>query len=176
MRFLDGSNSTSAKKFITSTTTGAEQVSNPEYERWYNQDQQLLSGLLSSMTEEVLQDVVITTSSKEVWDSLQTKFASSVKACMMQIHVKLVTSKKCDLSAVDFFRKITSLSNELIAVDAPLRDEGVLAYLLAGLPVEYDPFVTSMMTKSEALSLNDVFMHLAAFDARRLQYQSDIQL
>jgi hypothetical protein len=123
------------------------------------------------MAEEVLRDVVIATSSKEVWDSLQKKFVSSTKAFTVQILVELTTSKKCDLSIADFFRKITGLANELAIVDAPLHDEEVLAYLLAGLPVEYDPFVTSMKIKSEALSIDDMFAHLIAFEARRLQHQ-----
>jgi hypothetical protein len=128
------------------------------------------------MSEEVLQDIIIATSSKEVWDSLQMKFASSTKARTVQIRVKLMTSKKRDISAADFFHKITGLANKLTAADAPLRDEEVLAYLLASLLVEYDPFITSMMTKSEALSLDDVFAHLIAFEARRLQHQVDMQL
>jgi hypothetical protein len=66
MGFLDGSNPAPAQTVAASTAAGAEQLPNPEYERWYDQDQQLLSGQLSSMTEDVLWDVVIFTSSKEV--------------------------------------------------------------------------------------------------------------
>jgi hypothetical protein len=170
MGFLDGSNLASAKEVAASMAASAKKVSNPEYEHWYNHDQQLLSGLLLSMIKEVLQDVIVAKTSKEVWDSLQMKFASSTKALTVQIHIKLMTSKKHDLSAADFFRKIMWLANELAATDAPLHDKEVLAYFLAGLPVEYDPFITSMMTKSEALSLNDMFAHLVTFEARRLQH------
>jgi hypothetical protein len=159
-----------------SPAAGVEQIPNPAYERWYDQDQQLLSGILSSMIEDVLQDVVAAKSSREVWDSLQKKFASSTKACTVQICVELTTAKKHDLSAVDFFHKITGLAAELAAADAPLRDEEVLSYLLASLPAEYDPFVTSMTTKAEALSLDDVFAHLVAFEARKLQHLADLQL
>jgi hypothetical protein len=165
MGFLDGSNPVSAKIVVASTTTSVEQVANPEYEHWCNQDHQLLSGLLSSMTKEVLRDVVVAKSSKEVWDSLRMKFTSSTKAHIVQIRVELATSRQHELSVADFFRKITGLANELTVADAPLRDEEVHAYLLVGLPVEYDPFVTSMMTKSEAVSLDDVFAHLVAFEA-----------
>jgi hypothetical protein len=70
MGYLDGSVVAPAKKIVASTAADAELVSNPAYERWYDQDQQLLSGLLSSMTEEVLTDAVAATSSKEVWYSL----------------------------------------------------------------------------------------------------------
>jgi hypothetical protein len=91
MGFLDGSNPAPTQTVAASTAAGAEQLPNPEYERWYDQDQQLLSGQLSSMTEDVLWDVVISTSSKEVWDSLQKKFASSTKARTVQIRVELMT-------------------------------------------------------------------------------------
>jgi hypothetical protein len=35
-------------------TVSADLISNPSYDRWYDQDQQALSGLLSSMSEEIL--------------------------------------------------------------------------------------------------------------------------
>jgi hypothetical protein len=41
---------------------------------------------------------------------------------------------------------------------------------------EYDPFGTSMTTKAEALSLDDVFAHLVAFEAQKLHHLSDLQL
>lgn len=169
---LDG---TQAARALT-IAAGATQVPNPAYERWYNQDQQLLSGLLSSMSEEVLWDVVHATSSREVWDFLQKNFASSTKARTVQIRVELATAKKRDMYVADFFRKITRLDTELAAADAPFRDEEVLAYLFASLPADYDPFITSMTTKNEALSLDNVFVHLVAFETRQLQHLAELQL
>jgi hypothetical protein len=175
MGYLDGTLPAPAQLIASSTATGAAQVANPAYIRWYDQDQQLLSGLLSSMTEDVLWDVVAATSSKEVWDSLQKKF-SSTRARTVQICVELATTKKRDSTAADYYRKITGLANELAAAGAPLQDDEVLSYLLAGLPAEYDPFVTSITTKTDPLSLDDVFAHLMAFEARQLQHQAEIQL
>lgn len=149
---------------------GTEQTVNPAYTRWYDQDQHLLSGLLSSMTEDTLRDVVTATSAKEVWDSLQTRFASSTRARTLQVRVELATSNKLDLTAADYFCKIKGLATEMAVADAPLRDDEVIAYLLAGLPVEYDPFVTSMTTKGDSLSLDDVYAYLMAFEARQLTH------
>jgi hypothetical protein len=174
MGYLDDTLPAPAQKIVASTAGGAKPVSNPTYECWYDQDQQLLSGLLSSMTKDILRDVIGAKTSKEVWDSLQKKFASSIKARTVHIRVELATVKKRDLSAADFFRKITGLASELAAADAPLRDEEVLAYLLAGLPDDYDPFVTSITTKSEPLSLDDVFSYLVAFKARQLRHLADL--
>lgn len=92
-------------------------------------------------------------------------------ACsLLQIRIELATIKKRDMSAADYFRKIKGLSSELAAADAPLRDDEVIAYLLAGLGSDYDSFVTSMTTKSEKLSLDDIYSYLLAFESRQLQY------
>jgi hypothetical protein len=99
------------------------------------------------MTEEMLRDVLNAKTSKEVWDSIQTKFSSSTRAHTVQLRVELATIKKGDMSAIDYFRKVKNLASELAAADAALRDEDVLAYLLFGLPSNYGPFVTSIMIK-----------------------------
>ncbi|KAK4415341.1 hypothetical protein Salat_2641500 [Sesamum alatum] len=170
--YLDGSIAVPAQY----VNAGAAQVPNPAYSQWYDQDQQVLSGLLSSISEEVLQDVVDATTSKEAWDTLQRMFLSTTRARIVQIRVDLATTKKLDLSAADYFRKIKGLSSEMAAAGNALRDDEVIAYLLAGLGPDYDPFVTSMTTKREPLTLDEVYSHLASFEARQLRHQTEMQL
>jgi hypothetical protein len=55
--------------------------------------------------------------------------------------------------------------------DAALRDDEILAYLLAGLPSEYDSYVTSMTTK-DSITLDDAYAHLVAFEARQLKHHA----
>ena len=154
----------------------AEMVQNLAFIKWYDADQQLLSGLLSSMTEDILRDVITATSSKEVWESLQRQFSSSTKARTLQLRVQLATAKKRDLSAADYFRKIKGIATELAVANEIMHDDEVIAYLLAGLPTEYDLFVTSLTTRTEPASLDDVYAHLLAFEARQLQHITDMQL
>ena len=63
------------------------------------------------------------------------------------------------------------MATELAVAGGASRDEDVITYLLVGLDPNYDPFVTLMTTKSEALMLDDVFAHLIAFEVRQLQNQ-----
>ena len=176
MGYLDGTIVAPAKLVPSSTTDGVDLVSNPAYDRWYVQDQQVLSGLLSSMSEEIVHDMVAATTSKEAWDTLQQMFSSLTHARTVQIRVELTTSKKRDLSAAAYFCKIKGLATELAAAGSALQDDDVITYLLAGLGPDYDPFVTSMTTKSEALTLDDVFAHLMAFEGHQLQHQAELQL
>ena len=68
------------------------------------------------------------------------------------------------------------MATELAAAGFALWDDDVIAYLLVGLGPEYDPFVTPMTTKSDALTLDAVFAHLMTFEARQLQHQAELQL
>jgi hypothetical protein len=174
MGYIDGSLKAPEKKVLSSTDAAATLIPNPAYERWYDQDQQVLSGLLSSMSEEVLRDVTNATTSKEAWDTLKKMFSSATRAQTMQICVDLTTTKKRNLPAATYFIKIKELASKLAAADAPLRDDEVVAYLLAGLGSDYDPFVTSMTTKNEALSLDEVYAHLLS--SRQLQHQAEAHL
>jgi hypothetical protein len=92
--FLDGTISAPSKQIASSSADGAELVSNPEYVKWFNQHQQLLSGLLSSMSEEILPDVVDSGTSKDAWDKLQRMFGSATRAHVVQIRADLATAKK----------------------------------------------------------------------------------
>ena len=94
MGYLDGTLAAPVKLVPSSTAAGADLVSNPAYDRWSDQDQQVLSGLLSSMSEEILRDVVAATTSKGAGDTLQRMFSSSTRARTVQIRVELATSKK----------------------------------------------------------------------------------
>jgi hypothetical protein len=71
MGFLDGTLPAPPTVVASSSTVGAEMVQNPAFIKWYDADQQLLSGLLSSITKDILHDVITATSSREVWESLQ---------------------------------------------------------------------------------------------------------
>ena len=99
-------------------------------------------------------------------------FSSSTRARIVQICVELATSKKRDLSAADYFRKIKGLA----AVGSALRDDDMTENLLSGLGPDYDPFVTSMTTESEAVTFDDELAHLMAFEAPQPQHQTELQL
>jgi hypothetical protein len=89
-------------------------------------------------------------------------FSYTSHARVVQICVELFTTKKCEFSTDDYFCKIKSLVDEMAAADAPLRDDEIVAYLLAGLSIDYDPFVTSMTTKCMPLNLDVVYGDLVS--------------
>jgi hypothetical protein len=105
MGYVDGSTPAPPKQVPSSTIEGAELVSNPAYDRWDwdDQDQLLLIGLLSSLTEDILCEVITTKTARDAWDILNRMFASASRARVVQIRVELATTKKRDLSMDDYF-------------------------------------------------------------------------
>jgi hypothetical protein len=89
--------------------------------------------------------------SKEVWDKLDGLYAAQSRVSAMQLRMQLATLKKQDLSATDYFNRVKNLADNLTAIGAPLRDDEVVAYILTGLPEEYDSLVTSVTTQAEPM-------------------------
>ena len=138
-----------------------EEVDNPAYNRWIEQDQHLLSYLLSSMTKEILVQVSSCEHAAEVWSAVTDMFASQSKSRILQIRSQLSREKKGDSSAAAYYSKMKSLADELAAVGRKLDDDEIIEYILNGLNADYNPFVSSMVSK-ENLTLNDMYAQLLA--------------
>ncbi|KAK2666005.1 hypothetical protein Ddye_004579 [Dipteronia dyeriana] len=81
---------------------------------------------------------------KTLWDTLDKLFVAITRSHILQLKGQLQTLKKGSNSMMQYFEKIKSLVDGLIAVGAPLDDIDVIAHTLHGLPSEYDSFGTSI--------------------------------
>jgi hypothetical protein len=174
--FVDGSFSCPPQNITTETEDGATVIINPACKTWQMQDQLILGALTSSLSESVLSHVVQCTTSRETWQSLERMFSSQCKARVMQVHYQLATLRKGNLSVADYFQRFQSLADALAAVDQPLNDFELISFLLAGLGSDYDSFVTSVTTRVEPLSLEDLYGHLLAHEQRLAHNIASIDL
>ena len=141
-------------------TSTIDSIENPEFLTWVQQDQLIMSTLLSSLTEGVLTQVVGCTTSRDLWMALERMFTSQSQARIMQIHYQLATAKKGGSSISDYFQKFKGLADTLAAAGQPLNDFEIVSYLLAGLGPEYDPFVMSVTTCVDPFSFDEPYGHL----------------
>ncbi|KAL9426374.1 hypothetical protein AB3S75_033203 [Citrus x aurantiifolia] len=122
-------------------------VENPEYIKWLRQDQFLLSWLLSTMTESVLSIVVQYTTSFEVWNALETLFASQSKARILQLKMQLQTTKKNAMTMSDYVNKMKNLADSLAMAGKYVTEDDLISYILAGLGTKYDPVVVNITAR-----------------------------
>jgi len=94
----------------------------------------------------------------------------------MQIYFQLATVKKGNSSITEYFQTIKTLSDTLAAAGQPLNDFESVSFLLKGLGSEYDPFVTSVTTRVDPLSIDELYGHLLAHEMHLDQQTSALDL
>ena len=82
----------------------------------------------------------------------------------MQIHYQLATLKKGNSSIVDYFHQFTTLVDTFASIAHALNDFEIISFLLAGLGFEYDFFVTSVTTRVDPLTIDELNGHLLAHE------------
>jgi hypothetical protein len=151
-------------------------MANPEYLAWCQRDQMILSVLISTLTEPYVVHDVRCAIAHALWTTLVTMFASQARARVMQIYFQLATVKKGNASITEYFQTIKTLSETLAAASQPLNDFERVSFLLKGLGSEYDPFVTSVTTRVDPLSIDELYGHLLAHEMCIEQHLPSIDL
>ena len=157
--YVDGSISIPPQA-IPASSDGSVTIPNPDFLTWVQQDQMILSALISSLTESLIAQVVGYFTSREVCMALERLFASHSQARIMQMHFQLATLKKAGSSIGDYYQKFKSLSDNLAAAGQPLNDYESTSFLLSGLGTDFDSVVASLSTHSETMSIEDLYSHL----------------
>ncbi|XP_059429196.1 uncharacterized protein LOC132163015 [Corylus avellana] len=149
---------TTVKEHISSTTM------NLAYLHWEMQDQIILGFLTSAISERMISHVASCKTSNQAWTKVETLFASQSKARILNVYFQLATLKKANLSIVDYFHKFQTLIDALATVNKPLSDLEKQLFLLARLGSEYTPFVTFVTTRTDILSIKEIYAHLLAHE------------
>lgn len=141
-------------------------VDNPLYEDWLAADQQVLSYLLASVSKEVLAQVAAKQSAAEVWTAIEVMFASKTRARAVNTRLALATAQKGNMTVTEYVGKMRALGDEMAAAGRPLEDDELVEYILTGLDEEYDPVVSSVIGRSDAISVSELYSQMLAFETR----------
>jgi hypothetical protein len=165
--FVDGSRAAPPKK-VPAAIGSSEQVDNPEYAAWLMQDQQVLSGLLSSLSPAVLGHVQLLKMSAQVWEALDRTFASRSKARIVQLRTALVKPKRRDMTMSAYFHHTKKIADTMATIGNPLSNDDIVSYILAGLGEDHENFTTSLsvIAGNGDFSLGDLYGHMTAYEAR----------
>lgn len=94
----------------------------------------------------------------------------------MQFRLQLANHKKKDSSVADCFQMMKRLADTMASIGYPLHDEETMSYILAGLDSDYDSLVTSVTTRPEPISLDDLYAHLISYESRQDLNNSEVQI
>jgi hypothetical protein len=143
---------------------------------WYQRDHLIISVLVSRLSDSYVSHAIGCTISHALWESLEKMFASQAHARIMQVHFQLATLKKGNSSITDYFHKLKIVNDTLAACGQPLNDFEVVSFLLAGLGSEFHPLVTSLTTRIDPISDNDIYGLLLGHEMRLEQQKATTDL
>lgn len=89
-------------------------------------------------------------------------FSSQSKSHIVHTCYQLATLKKGALSIANYFQK----AHTLATIDEPFNESEIVSHILAGLGTDYDPLVTSITTRVNPISMDDLYGHLLTHEHR----------
>lgn len=143
-----------------------KKVFTPAFEEWEARDQQILSFLLTSISPGILSHIAKMKTAADAWAKLEAMFASQTRACAVNLRISLANTKKGNSSATDYFTKMKGFSDEMAAAGRPITDDELVEYILTGLPAEYEALVTSLVTRVESVTIDELYSQLLNFETR----------
>jgi hypothetical protein len=130
------------------------------------QDKLILGAITFALSSKMIFHITRCTTSIEAWATLKNLFFAQSKAHSMQVHFQLNTLKKGNSSISDYYQKFQALIDTLSSISQPLTDVQMQSFLLGVLGSEYDPFIISVTTRIEPLSVEEIFGHLLSHEMR----------
>jgi hypothetical protein len=69
----------------------------------------------------------------------------------------LSTTKKGDMSVSKYVAKMKALADEMASAGKKLDDEDLISYILAGLDSDFDPVISTVSTRVEAITVGELY-------------------
>lgn len=139
--YIDGSTPCLAKLQSDGVTMNLSFLS------WYQQDQVILSAIISSLSEPLIAQVIGQTSSYSAWLKLENLFTSKSQARLVYLQYQLAILRKNTDSIPVYYNKVELMVDTLATAGKSLTDTEFTTYLLAGLRLDFDSLVTSITTR-----------------------------
>jgi hypothetical protein len=156
MGFIDGSEPCPPKFVIDETGQTTTMVS-PDYSLWQRKDQCLLSWFNTTMSDRMLSSLYGLNTSKQVWSTLATRYASQSKARITYLKRQLQTLNQGSKSCSEYLGETKACAALLAAAGQPVEEEDLISYVLGGLSPAYTTFITlfTFSTRTSSMSFED---------------------
>ena len=146
---------------------------NPDFVMWRRFDRMILSWIYSSLTPEIMDQIVGYQSSHAAWFALERIFSASLRARVMQLRLEFQTTRKGSLTMMEYILKLKSLADNLATIGEPMTDRDQILQLLGGLGADYNSIVASLTAHEDEMSLHSVHNILLTHE-QQLSFQNSV--
>lgn len=143
--------------------------------QWKQIDQLLVSWLFSTISEDVLPEVVGLSTAKEEWDTLNQMFIQHHRMREIELRQKIQSCCKGTASMSHYIKQFKNLCDELDAIEKLLNDDDKVSWILKGLDRNYNVVLTNIHTRKNYPTFKEVLPVLLAQEALLQSYDDNIQ-
>uniref|UniRef100_A0A2N9EGZ0 Integrase catalytic domain-containing protein n=1 Tax=Fagus sylvatica TaxID=28930 RepID=A0A2N9EGZ0_FAGSY len=143
------------------TTAEDKQVVNPAYVLWNKKDQLVLSWLIATLTSNILSTVYGLNTSRQVWMSLASHYASQSKSRITHLKRQLQTMRQDARTCTEYLQMAKSWADQLAAIGKPVDEDDLISFILSGLNPSFNVFITTFN-----LTTRDTPLPYANFESR----------
>ena len=123
----------------------------------------MLTLINSTLSPTALSLVVGQTTAQGVWSILEKRYTSASRSNVLNLKMDLHNIRKETTDSVNtFLQKIKDARDRLAAIGVQIDNEEILHIFLKGLPHEYHAFSTTIHTRNDATSFEDMHVLLTA--------------
>ena len=138
-------------------------IVNSAYQKWWRQDQQVFSLIVTSLSESVLPYVVGKLTAREAWSALMKHCSSTNPSRIMQLRNRLHNTQKGTCSIAEFVQDIQRTCDELAVAGYPVQETISIYALLRGLGPAYSAFSAGLSSNLINLGFDDVVAEVNSY-------------
>ncbi|KAJ0083963.1 hypothetical protein Patl1_29750 [Pistacia atlantica] len=116
---------------ITAPAETIEDAPNPAYAIWFWKDNCVKSWILASISEKLVASLYGTRTTKQAWDSLQTRFASASRPRVALLKRQIQTLSQGNKTCSAYLDEAKAIAKQLAATGKPMDDQDLISHLLA---------------------------------------------
>jgi hypothetical protein len=102
----------------------------------------------------------------DLWAAIESMYAPQNRARIVNTRLALATAHKGTQSVTEYVGKMRTLGDEMAAAGKPIDNDELLTYILTGLDIEFNPVVTSLLSRKESVTVSEAYSQLLAFETR----------
>ena len=122
-----------------------------------------MNWIYSSLIEPMMTQIMSFNTTHEIWESLRCSFTFASQARIMELCLHLHTIRKGGLSMLDYMLRIRNNCDNLTAVGEIVLEQDHIMEILGGLGHEHNPFVVTITSRPEPISIEELQSHLMVF-------------
>ncbi|XP_026419387.1 uncharacterized protein LOC113315308 [Papaver somniferum] len=119
-------------------------------------DRFVVSCLKATFTSTISGDVLSLTTSREIWEFLESCFQTQYRARKNMLRAQLFGIKRGNLNILVYLQKIKSITDSLAAIGEKVNDSDLIMHVLNGLGREYDTFIISAQNKDNPYTFSEL--------------------